>query len=62
MVHTDDTKLVIFNVLMFMLTFTNLDVILKTLLVVVTLGFTIDKWVSHRKELKEKKDAKEIKE
>lgn len=44
----EDIKIIIINTVMLMITFTHLDIILKTMLVIVTLGYTIDKWVSHR--------------
>ena len=37
------------------LTFTELEAGLKTLLLVVSVAFTLDKWYSHRKEIKKNK-------
>lgn len=52
----EDIKIITINSIMLMITFTHLDIILKTMLVIVTLGYTIDKWVSHRIDRKNKKD------
>lgn len=51
----EDIKILTINTLMLMITFSHLDIILKTVLVIVTLGYTIDKWVSHRADRKDKK-------
>lgn len=53
---TGDLKILIINAVMLMITFTHLDIILKTVLVIVTLGYTIDKWVSHRADRNDKKN------
>ncbi len=50
----EDIKIITVNSIMLMLTFTHLDIVLKTMLVIVTLGYTIDKWVSHRIDRKNK--------
>ena len=55
---TEDIKILTINAVMLVITFSHLDIILKTLLVIVTLGYTIDKWVSHRADRKEEKDKK----
>ena len=57
----ENIKILALNISMLMITFTHLDIILKTALVVVTLGFTIDKWVSHRIDRKEKNKNKDEK-
>lgn len=55
----EDIKILTFNTFMLMITFSHLDIILKTVLVIVTLGYTIDKWVSHRADRKDKKSKNE---
>lgn len=56
----EDIKIVTINSIMLMITFTHLDIVLKTMLVLVTLGYTIDKWISHRIDRKNKdKEEKE---
>lgn len=55
----EDIKIVAINSIMLMITFTHLDIILKTMLVIVTLGYTIDKWVSHRIDRKNKNNDTE---
>ena len=38
-------------------TFTNLEVLLKILLLVVSIVYTVDKWLYHKKQRDEKKKA-----
>lgn len=54
-----DIKTLAINTVMLMITFSHLDIILKTVLVIVTLGYTIDKWVSHRADRRDKKLKKD---
>lgn len=54
----EDIKIITINSIMLMITFTHLDIVLKTMLVLVTLGYTIDKWISHRIDRKNKKEDK----
>ena len=52
--NIEDLRIYIINISMLMITFSHLDIILKILLVLVTLGYTIDKWISHRIDRKDK--------
>jgi hypothetical protein len=55
----EDIKILTINGIMLLITFSHLDIVLKTLLVVATLGYTVDKWISHRMDRKNNKNKKE---
>jgi hypothetical protein len=45
----DDLKLWVTNMLVISITFTQLENILKIVLLVISIGYTIDKWINRRK-------------
>jgi len=44
------------SVILSITTFTNLEIILKILLLLVTIGYTLSKWIYHIKDAKKKKN------
>jgi hypothetical protein len=51
-----DLKLYVANALVMMITMSNIEVILKILLLIVTIGYTTFKWLSVAKKYKDGKD------
>jgi len=45
----EEIKLYIFSLFTFTLSFSTMDEILKIILLLVTIGYAIDKWINHRK-------------
>jgi len=50
----EDMKTYALNLTAFAVSFTNIDVVLKIILLLITIGFTIDKWYQMRKEKSKK--------
>ena len=44
------------SVILSVTTFTNLEIILKILLLLVTIGYTLNEWIYHIKDAKKKKN------
>lgn len=56
----DLSEVIGFNsIILSITTFTNLELILKILLLTVSIIYTIDKWLYHKKQRDEKKKAKQ---
>jgi hypothetical protein len=51
-----DLKLYVANALVMMITMSDIEVILKILLLIVTIGYTAFKWISSIKKYKDGKD------
>lgn len=45
----EEIKLYVFSLFTLTMSYSNLDKFLKLLLLVITIGYAIDKWVNHRK-------------
>ena len=51
-----DLKLYLLNILSFAISFSNIDVALKFILLVVSIGYTIERWIKLRKDEPKGKD------
>ena len=49
----NEVKLWIINMVVITITFTQIENILKLILLIVSIGYTIDKWIDRRKNKKE---------
>ena len=59
-ISKDLSEVIGFNsVILSVTTFTNIEVALKILLLLVSIVYTIDKWLYHKKQRDEKKKAKQ---
>jgi hypothetical protein len=54
MVVLENLKIYAFNFVALALSFTNMDTVLKIILLLVTIGFTVDKWLLLRKRKRNK--------
>tara|TARA_R110000772_G_scaffold257466_1_gene374322 strand:+ start:476 stop:640 length:165 start_codon:yes stop_codon:yes gene_type:complete len=52
----EDFKLYLSNALVMMITMSNIEVILKILLLIVTIGYTAFKWISVAKKYKDEQN------
>ena len=44
------------SIILSITTFTNLEILLKILLLLITIGYTLNKWIYHIKDAKKKKN------
>ena len=51
-----DLKLFIINILSFAISFSDIDVALKFILLIVSIGYTIERWIKLRKDEPKGKD------
>ena len=51
-----DLKLYLLNILSFAISFSNIDVALKFILLIVYIGYTIERWIKLRKDESQGKD------
>jgi hypothetical protein len=51
-----DLKLYLLNILSFAISFSNIDVALKFILLIVSIGYTIERWIKLRKDESQGKD------
>ena len=53
----NEVKLWMINMAVITITFTQIENILKLILLIISIGYTIDKWIDRRKNKKEDDDA-----
>jgi len=52
----NDLKIYLLNILSFAISFSDIDVALKFILLIVSIGYTIERWIKLRKNEQERKD------
>jgi len=52
----NDLKIYLLNILSFAISFSDVDMVLKFVLLVVSIGYTIERWIKLRKNVNEGKD------